>query len=100
MRLRRPQWLTRDFLLFWTGDTVSELGNQITLLALPMTAILTLDATPAAIDRRVAAERSRQARAAGLEQDGDDQRDADDDLAGGQQGVQARVPPRGIGGGS
>ncbi|MEO3803155.1 MFS transporter [Nonomuraea sp. B1E8] len=47
MRLRRPQWLTRDFLLFWTGDTVSELGNQITLLALPMTAILTLDATPA-----------------------------------------------------
>lgn len=43
----QPRWRTRDFLLFWTGETVSELGTQVTFLALPMTAILTLHATPA-----------------------------------------------------
>ena len=43
----RPRWLTRDFLLFWVGDTVSEFGLQVTQLALPLTAILTLHATPA-----------------------------------------------------
>lgn len=42
-----PPWLTRDFLLFWTGESVSELGMQVTALALPLTAILTLRATPA-----------------------------------------------------
>src|ERR687888_1707604 len=47
----------------------------------------TFDAAPASIDRGVATERARQARAPGLEQDGEDQRDADDDLAGGQEGV-------------
>lgn len=41
-----PRWQTRDFRLFWAGETVSELGSQVTLLALPMTAILTLNATP------------------------------------------------------
>ncbi len=42
-----PRWLTRDFRLFWAGETVSDLGSQITTLALPMTAILTLHATAA-----------------------------------------------------
>jgi MFS family permease len=41
-----PRWLTRDFRLFWASETVSDLGTQITTLALPMTAILTLHATP------------------------------------------------------
>jgi predicted MFS family arabinose efflux permease len=44
--ISRPQWRTRDFLLFWSGETVSEFGTQVTQLALPMTAILTLHATP------------------------------------------------------
>jgi MFS family permease len=30
----------------WTGETISQLGTQITFLALPLTAILLLDATP------------------------------------------------------
>jgi MFS family permease len=40
-RLRR-----RDFPLFWAGETVSLVGTQITLLALPLTAVLVLHATP------------------------------------------------------
>ncbi len=35
------------FLLFWGGETVSMFGTQITLLALPLTAVLVLDATSA-----------------------------------------------------
>lgn len=33
-----------DFLKLWAGQTVSLLGNQITLVALPLTAVLLLDA--------------------------------------------------------
>ena len=33
-------------MLFWTGETVSMFGTQITLLALPLTAVLVLHATP------------------------------------------------------
>jgi MFS family permease len=36
----------RDFLLFWGGETVSLFGSQVTLLALPLTAILVLKASP------------------------------------------------------
>ena len=36
-----------DFRKFWAGRTISLFGSEITMLALPMTAILTLDATPA-----------------------------------------------------
>src|SRR5262249_32762628 len=35
------------FLLFWGGETVSMFGTQIPLLAMPLTAVLVLDATPA-----------------------------------------------------
>jgi MFS family permease len=35
----------RDFLLFWGGQTVSQTGTQITLLALPLTAIVLLRAS-------------------------------------------------------
>jgi MFS family permease len=37
--LRRP-----DFRNFWTGETISLFGDQITLLALPLLAVLVLDA--------------------------------------------------------
>ena len=46
-----------------------------------------LDAAPAAVDGRVAAERAGQPGAAGLEQDRGHEGDADDDLADGQERV-------------
>jgi MFS family permease len=39
-------WKHADFMKFWTGETVSLFGTQITFLALPLTAILVLNATP------------------------------------------------------
>lgn len=38
-------WRHQPFMLFWSGETVSLFGTQITLLALPLTAVLTLHAT-------------------------------------------------------
>ena len=38
-------WKHRAFMLFWSGETVSLFGTQVTLLALPLTAVLTLNAT-------------------------------------------------------
>jgi MFS family permease len=37
-------WRQPDFLKLWAGETVSDFGDQITLLALPLTAVLTLHA--------------------------------------------------------
>ena len=46
--MRRPRfsglWWHRDFLTFWAGQTVSALGTQVTLFALPLTAALVLGA--------------------------------------------------------
>jgi MFS family permease len=42
----RSLWHNRDFLKFWTGETVSLYGSQVTLLALPLTAIYVFHATP------------------------------------------------------
>ncbi len=42
----RSLWREGNFLLFWSGRTVSLVGSQITLLALPMAAIIDLGATP------------------------------------------------------
>lgn len=39
-------WRNNDFLKLWFGHTVSQVGGLIRLLALPLTAILTLDASP------------------------------------------------------
>ena len=48
MRLRVPATLRlRDFRRFWIGESVSMLGDQVTVVALPLTAVLVLDATPA-----------------------------------------------------
>ncbi len=38
-------WRNRDFLRLWSAQTVSQFGTQITLLALPLAALLVLDAS-------------------------------------------------------
>jgi MFS family permease len=49
MSERRPSsslWRNRNFLKLWTAQTISQFGTQVTLLALPLAAVLVLDATP------------------------------------------------------
>ena len=41
----RSLWRHRDFLLLWAGQTVSDLGSAVTLLAIPLVAITTLQAS-------------------------------------------------------
>ena len=38
-------WRHRDFLLLWTGQSISELGSAVTVLALPLTAVVVLRAS-------------------------------------------------------
>ena len=40
----RSLWRHRDFLKLWTAETISQLGTQVTLLGLPLIAILLLEA--------------------------------------------------------
>jgi MFS family permease len=40
-------WHNRDFVRFWTGETISLVGSQVTAFALPITAVLVLGASPA-----------------------------------------------------
>lgn len=42
-------WRDRDFVRYWTGQTVSEVGSQVTELALPLVALLQLGATSAEV---------------------------------------------------
>lgn len=42
----RSLWRDPEFLKFWVGQTASDFGDQITLLALPLTAVITLQAGP------------------------------------------------------
>jgi MFS family permease len=42
---RSSLWRHRDFMKLWTGQTISLLGSQITLLALPLAAILLFKAS-------------------------------------------------------
>jgi predicted MFS family arabinose efflux permease len=49
--LRQP-----EFLKLWAAQSISQLGDQITLLALPLVAVLTLDASAAQMGFLVAAE--------------------------------------------
>lgn len=44
--LRGRLWRHPDFLKLWAGETVSEFGSQVTLLAVPTVAILILHAGP------------------------------------------------------
>ncbi|GHO57585.1 MFS transporter [Ktedonobacter robiniae] len=47
MRLRfGALWRQPDFLKLWTGESISLFGSQVTTLALPLVAIITLHATP------------------------------------------------------
>jgi hypothetical protein len=39
-------WQDRRFLTFWSAQTVSELGDRISDLALPLIAVTVLNATP------------------------------------------------------
>ncbi len=45
---QRPSslWRDRGFTLLWTAQSISLVGSQVTLMALPLTAILLLQATP------------------------------------------------------
>src|SRR5713226_6855287 len=45
-RTRRSLWRHPDFLRLWTGETISLVGTQVTVLALPTLAILVFHATP------------------------------------------------------
>jgi MFS family permease len=44
--LKGKLWSDGDFLRLWTGETVSEVGTQVTLLAIPSVATLVLRAGP------------------------------------------------------
>jgi MFS family permease len=44
-RLQGTLWRNADFLRLWSAQTVSQLGSQVTFLALPFVAILVLKAT-------------------------------------------------------
>lgn len=43
---RRSLWRHRDFMKLWTAQTVTQFGDEITQFALPLAAIITLEATP------------------------------------------------------
>ena len=44
---RRPSlWRHREFMKLWTGETISQFGTQVSALAIPLIAALTLDVTP------------------------------------------------------
>ncbi len=43
---RHGLWREPDFLKLWTGQTISKFGSQISGVALPLTAVLVLGATP------------------------------------------------------
>jgi len=42
---RAALWRNRNFMLLWSGQTVSEVGSAVTQLALPLTAVVVLGAT-------------------------------------------------------
>jgi predicted MFS family arabinose efflux permease len=55
--VRKPVWRDRGFALLWGGQTVSEVGSQVTTLALPTLAIFTFHAGPAEVGLLVASNR-------------------------------------------
>ena len=44
-RRRGGLWRQRDFGLFWTGESISEVGNSVTIVVVPLIAIDTLHAS-------------------------------------------------------
>ncbi|MEV6166181.1 MFS transporter [Streptomyces sp. NPDC052052] len=55
---RASIWHNRAFLLLWSGQTVNEMGSQITVLALPLVAVVLLDASALQVGLLAAAETS------------------------------------------
>lgn len=51
-------WRHRDFMLLWGGQAVSEIGSQITVLALPLVAVVVLRASTLQVGLLSAAETS------------------------------------------
>lgn len=49
-------WLNADFMRLWSAQAISQFGTQISLLAIPLTAALTLDASARQMGVLVAAE--------------------------------------------
>jgi MFS family permease len=45
----RPLWRDRRFVTYWSGQTVSQLGDRVSELALPLIAVTTLHASPAEV---------------------------------------------------
>jgi MFS family permease len=45
----RPLWRDRQFATYWSGQTVSQLGDRVSELALPLIAVTTLHASPAEV---------------------------------------------------
>src|SRR6266568_4154884 len=43
----RGLWSQPDFLRLWTAQSISLFGSEITVIALPLTAVLVLGASPA-----------------------------------------------------
>ncbi|HUH14975.1 MAG TPA: MFS transporter [Gaiellaceae bacterium] len=58
MRLRRPGglWRHRDFRNLWAAETISVFGSQFTALALPLVAVILLDASPFAVSALIVVE--------------------------------------------
>jgi len=44
--VKTPIGRDRDFAFFWTAESISLCGSQVSTLAIPLTAALTLAATP------------------------------------------------------
>lgn len=42
----RGLWAQPGLVLVWTGESISRLGSEVTLVAMPLTAILVLGASP------------------------------------------------------
>ncbi len=51
----RSLWRDRRFAAFWTSYTVSQVGDRVTELALPLIAVVVLDATPSQVGLLTAA---------------------------------------------
>lgn len=49
-------WRHGEFRKLWGGETLSQVGSQITTLALPLTAVITLDARPVQVGLLTAAQ--------------------------------------------
>ena len=45
----RPLWRDRRFATYWSGQTVSQLGDRVSELALPLIAVTTLHASAAEV---------------------------------------------------